>query len=231
MKNVSFLFAGLFAVGSLFTLAACGDETGETSATNGTAGGGMGGEGGTGGGAGGAGMGGMGTGGMGGSGGGTASAACTDYCKIISTNCIGANLQYSDEASCMGACGALPEGAAGDMGGNTVNCRIYHGGTPAMMMPGEHCAHAGPGGAGVCGSNIESLCAIAAKVCPTEHPNVAKCMTDYAAVKDMEPYDASDTSGDTLACRLYHLTVASSSAANAATHCAHTVAAANPVCK
>jgi hypothetical protein len=229
MKNISFLFAGIFAVGSLFTLAACGDETGETSATNGAAGGGMGGEGGTGGGAGGMGGTGGGAGGMGGAGGGSAT-ACVQYCDVVMANCTGMENQYVSKEACMGSCGAMPEGKAGDMMGNTVNCRIYHAGA-AKMDQTLHCEHAGPGGAGACGTDIESLCTIAAAVCPTEHPDVAGCMTDYAGVADMEKYDVTDSSGDTLACRLYHLTVAASDAGSATTHCPHTVAKNNPVCK
>jgi hypothetical protein len=40
------------------------------------------------------------------------------------------------------------------MAGNNLNCRIYHGGAPAMMAPGTHCPHAGPSGDGVCGSTL-----------------------------------------------------------------------------
>ena len=47
---------------------------------------------------------------------------------------------------------------------------------------------------------------------------------------DSEKYDAGDSSGNTLACRLYHLTVAATDAGSAATHCPHTVAD-SPVCK
>ncbi len=133
-------------------------------------------------------------------------------------------------AYCMGSCSALPEGKPGDMAGNTVNCRIYHAGASAMDAA-VHCVHAGPGGAGACGSNCESFCSIATATCPTEHPDAATCMTTCMGIQDTEKYDVTDTSGDSLACRLYHLTVASSSEANKATHCPHTVGPMNPVCK
>ncbi len=243
MKKISFLLVGFFALGSLFTLAACGDdETSTGNTTNGAAGGGMGGSAGGGmggsagegmGGAGGAGggMGGAGGagGGMGGAGGGSA-ASCDTYCADITKNCFGANLQYNDMASCMGTCGALPVGNAGATEGNSLNCRIYHAGAAAMGAT-THCTHAGPGGAGACGSNCESFCSIATKICPTQHPDNAKCMTDCLGINDKEKYDATDGAGNSLACRLYHLTVASSSAAEATTHCAHTVAMNNPICK
>lgn len=79
---------------------------------------------------------------------------CTTYCSQVTTNCTGANAQYANMAECLTYCNAArwPAGDPGAMAGNSLNCRIYHGGSPAMMDPGMHCPHAGPTGAGVCGS-------------------------------------------------------------------------------
>jgi hypothetical protein len=79
---------------------------------------------------------------------------CATYCAQLMTNCTGANTQYNDMAECMTYCAAArwPLGTEGATSGNTLACRIYHGGAPAMMMPGTHCPHAGPTGDGVCGS-------------------------------------------------------------------------------
>jgi len=220
MKKISFLFVGLFTLGSLFTAGACGDETTSTNGMGGT-GGGDGGSGGSGG----AGTGG--TGGTGGAGGGMATLDCNTYCSAIMANCSGMNAQYGDMAACMGACGAFEVGKAADTSGNTLGCRIYHGGAPAKGEPTVHCEHAGPGGADTCGSDCEGFCAIATKTCPTEHPSVAECMTTCMGFTDDKPYNASVTSGDSLACRLYHLTVAT---LDDATHCPHTAAMSMP-CK
>ncbi len=78
---------------------------------------------------------------------------CTDLCNELATNCTGANAQYASTDECMAYCtgAGWPEGTAGEMAGNTISCRIYHGGAPAMMDPATHCPHAGPSGAGVCG--------------------------------------------------------------------------------
>lgn len=159
--------------------------------------------------------------------GGAATPTCEDYCSSITTNCSAANAQYADMDSCMGSCKAFPVGTGADTSGNTLGCRIYHAGAAAMDAA-THCVHAGPGGGGACGMPCEGFCSIAVATCATEHPDDATCKTTCGGFMDTEPYDAGDVAGDTLACRLYHLTVASSSAANAATHCPHTVAASPP---
>lgn len=165
--------------------------------------------------------------GSGGSSGGGAALDCNTYCDAITANCTAANAQYSSKESCMGACAAFPVGAAADTSGNTLGCRTYHSGAAAMDAA-THCVHAGPGGAGACGSNCEGFCAIAVATCPTEHPDEATCMTTCMGFADTEPFDAGDVAGDTLACRLYHLSVAATDAASAMTHCAHTAAMSAP---
>ena len=47
-------------------------------------------------------------------------------------------------------------------------------------------------------------------------------MTACNGFDDAEPYDVSDTAGDSLACRLYHATVAYD---DPVTHCPHTLPA------
>lgn len=83
-----------------------------------------------------------------------ATTGCALYCEQLSTNCTGDNAQYLDEADCMSFCEASgwPDGDAGAQGGNSIACRIYHGGAPAAGDPASHCPHAGPTGATVCGT-------------------------------------------------------------------------------
>lgn len=149
--------------------------------------------------------------------------SCDDYCATITTNCADANKMYADMAACMGSCSAFPAGTAADAMGNTLGCRTYHAGA-SKDDPGTHCVHAGPGGAGQCGTNCDGFCTIATATCSTQWPDMAACMTACAGFTDTASYSAAATSGDSLACRLYHLSVAASSADNAATHCPHTMA-------
>ena len=86
--------------------------------------------------------------------GGTVSGGCMTYCTQITTNCTGDNAQYTDMADCLAYCASAgwPAGTDGDQSGNTLACRTYHSGGPATMNATLHCPHAGPTGAGVCGS-------------------------------------------------------------------------------
>lgn len=158
--------------------------------------------------------------------------SCATYCTSIMANCAGVNQQYTDTASCLGACAAFPPGTSADKSGNTLGCRIYHAGAAATDAT-THCPHAGPGGASVCGTNCEGFCAIAQRTCTgsnVQFQDAAACQTACAAFATTPAYNTAQTSGNSFACRLYHAQVAAASSANANTHCPH-IPAASPVCK
>jgi hypothetical protein len=149
------------------------------------------------------------------------------------TNCTGAQAQYPNMDSCKDVCAAFTApGMLGDQSGDTLGCRIYHAGAPAVANPTLHCPHAGPTGgdkdpmgtAGVCGEPCTSFCSIAAKNCPTEYSTdggMPQCMASCKAfTADTAAYSTALTSGNTMGCRFYHLSVASVPA-NAAMHCPH----------
>ena len=80
---------------------------------------------------------------------------CDRYCDAVLANCTGDNAQYDDRADCVDYCSGagLPVGTAGEMAGNTLECRIYHANFAGSSMdPVTHCPHAGPTGAEVCGT-------------------------------------------------------------------------------
>jgi len=230
MKTRFGLFLGVLLA---FSLAGCGDDTGSgsTGGTGGTATGGTGGAatGGTGG------TGGSATGGTGGTGGSSA-LSCDDYCTAVMANCTADKQQYGDEATCKTVCATFTQGTAADMAGATLGCRIYHAGAPAKGDPTTHCPHAGPLGGMGCGTDCENFCEIADKVCGAEaappYADKTACTTACAGFTNTKttPYNSAATAGDSLACRAYHLTVASTSAANKTTHCPH-VAAVSATCK
>ena len=162
----------------------------------------------------------------------TADASCADYCTAIMANCSADRAQYADTTQCMNSCAGFTAGVSGTTSGNSVACRTYHAGA-AQSDPVTHCVHAGPGGAGVCGTDCEGFCTIAQKVCTDQNAQFASvqaCTSMCASFKVGNAYSIKETSGDSIACRLYHVTVASKDAANATTHCPHIVAA-SPVCK
>ncbi|PCC74601.1 hypothetical protein SAMN02745121_06967 [Nannocystis exedens] len=159
--------------------------------------------------------------------GGDTNVGCQMYCAAMMGSCTGTNAQYPSNESCLGACGGLPPGSPGETSGNSLSCRAYHAGM-ASIDPGVHCIHAGPSGAGACGQSCEGFCAIATSICPTEHPSPADCMATCANFMDTEPYNTEDAAGNTLACRLYHLTIAATGPAEAQVHCGHTIEASPP---
>jgi hypothetical protein len=147
---------------------------------------------------------------------------CADYCTTIEAACAAPRDQWSNEATCLGACAAWSVGTIDDMSGNTLGCRNYHAGA-AEGDPATHCVHAGPGGAGACGTNCEGFCTLALDACTganEQWATMGECMTECAGYDTAEAYDITDTGGDSFACRLYHLTAA---VGDPDTHCAHIV--------
>jgi hypothetical protein len=155
--------------------------------------------------------------------------SCETYCTTLMANCTAEAAQYGSMDACLGACAGLTLGAASDSDGNTVGCRTYHANSvPTAGV--EHCDHAGPMGADECGSNCEGFCAIAVHTCTGANQvwaTEAACMTDCAMMNDTVGYNATVQTGDSLACRMYHLTMASEP--GSAEHCDH-IGLASPVC-
>jgi hypothetical protein len=228
MTSKNFLFMGaVLAVGGLLAVPGCGDDTtdtttatttGTTTTTTTTTTTGTGGGGGAGGGA-------------GGTGGGAVAPTCADYCGDIMANCTNDNQQYTTEADCMATCVAFDTGVLDAMQGDTLGCRQYHAGVPATMDAALHCPHAGPLGGGVCGADpCQAFCQIATTLCTevdTGWADEAACAAECAGFPtlDMVPYNATVVSGDSLACRMYHLQVASNMPAP---HCTHINEASTP---
>jgi hypothetical protein len=180
---------------------------------------------------------------------------CPAYCTEIQTNCTEANAQYPDMAHCAATCASFAVGTSTvtDTSGNTLGCRIYHGGAPSMTAAATHCVHAGPGGdlitatppAFCSGGDIcASFCTLEIKACGSldaplpgnpkdatgnplfQYQNMANCMTACAAFDKTHVYSTA-AAGNSLACRLYHATNAAIAVTpNGEMHCSHT--AANP---
>ena len=169
---------------------------------------------------------------------------CATYCTTIATNCTAANTQYADANHCMATCAKFTPGTQADTGGqNTLGCRIYHAQNAMVTgMPDVHCPHAGPAGAAismatpqpaVCGDACTSFCTLEISICgsidapitgaPAQYQNLAACQTACGNFNKSKPLvaGATNSSGDSLACRLYHTTNAAITG-NATLHCPHT---------
>lgn len=175
---------------------------------------------------------------------------CSTYCTEIQDHCTGANLQYASTAECMAACASFPVGTSTvtDMTGNTLGCRIYHGGAPATMAAATSCPHAGPGGDVISpatpafcsgGDVCASFCALEIKACgsidaplpgnPTDtdgnsffqYRNMERCLSVCDGFDRTHAYSTMAV-GDSLACRLYRAIKAATSLENAAMYCSST---------
>ncbi|HKQ67918.1 MAG TPA: hypothetical protein VJT73_01200 [Polyangiaceae bacterium] len=150
----------------------------------------------------------------------TTSPACEEYCTDVMANCTGANAVYSKRENCLGVCRLLTPGDPFEPGGNTVACREAQAKlAKETMEPSVHCPNAGPGGNKACGSNCASYCRLYAAACEAVSPTPAHCEAACGALLDTEKFDvAADHAGDTLQCRLVHV---SSAANDPAGHCPH----------
>jgi len=175
------------------------------------------------------------------------------YCDTIQAPCTGSNAQYPSANQCLATAAAFVLGSSTDMTGDTLACRIYH--AQNAMITGDtavHCPHAGPAGekidrsTGVCSASpCDAFCNLNVAVCGTDanaivanhYADKATCMTACAGFAKTPAYSAPAPSGNTMACRLYHLTNAAlyknglpSDPALHNFHCGHTLATATGVC-
>ena len=153
-----------------------------------------------------------------------ASQLCLDYCNTVQASCTGKSAQYASQVACLAVCEQLPPGNAGAMTGNSVQGRIGRAKLAATTgEPGDYCFSAGPGGAGVCGTDCEGYCILMTAKC-RQLGTLDQCEASCSIVPDLSlpptnlHYDASQQSGDSLQCRLFHVSAAN---VDPVGHCAH----------
>lgn len=158
--------------------------------------------------------------------------ACGDYCTKIAKTCVGQNKQYMLPDVCLAMCANLEPGAPGAVSGNSLACRMTHVGL-AVGDPVTHCPHAGPLGAGTCGTSCEGFCLQNVALCRPPNPRAFtdqnECLNECNAgatgsfrFTSGTGIDAEETqTTDDLNCRIYHLERAYEPTL-APTHCPHT---------
>jgi len=165
---------------------------------------------------------------------------CNNYCNTFFSHCnstITGISWYSSVAECNQVCQAFPQGNLTDTGGNTLGCRLYHAGAPAVANSTLHCPHASPSGGLVCGDYCDAYCSIglfhcsAASGWPLMESGLFNDQTDCHSVCSTA-YAVGDindiSSANTLGCRLYH--AQASIFTGDLTHCSHASASGNGVC-
>ena len=157
---------------------------------------------------------------------------CKRYCKLVMSACKGQHAVYASEESCLGVCAQLPAGDDDAPQGNTIACRTEQ----ALLAsstgePQAHCAAAGPGGSTTtvgesCGNDCESYCMLHQRICDLDGELVlsdqTECERRCQAVPDRGAFDVQlDHDGDSIQCRLVHLSSAALSESAAESHCWH----------
>lgn len=150
---------------------------------------------------------------------------CDRYCETVATACTGPNEQFASLDACLAVCERLEPGSPGDVASNTVECRLAR--ALLAQRTGEaanYCSSAGPGGAGACGADCEGFCALMAETCPAAMGTYEECLPVCATVPDLSgppdnvAYNTSVQDGNSLQCRLFHVTAAT---LDPIAHCVH----------
>ena len=157
-------------------------------------------------------------------------AACQDYCADVMSACQGAVAVYATKDVCLAVCAMLVPGDALEPLGNTVACRANEA-KLAEREPDDHCPSAGPGGGARCSSDCAAYCALYPQICPDgdAYASDGECLEACSGLTDQERFDVvMDHEGDTLECRLVHLSAA---ALEPDAHCPHaSLTATEPWC-
>lgn len=148
--------------------------------------------------------------------------SCDEYCDSVMSACQEQHSVYASLQMCLAVCAMFEPGSAEDPTGNTFACRALHA-QLAQAQPEQECSAAGPGGGERCGSDCDAYCSLYPRVCPEEaHEQAsdeADCLASCAALVDQPSLDVQrDHGGDTIECRLVHL---SSASVMPSIHCAH----------
>lgn len=152
--------------------------------------------------------------------------ACAEFCQRANSVCSNDYAVYYGEGDCVGACEMMSE--SGRM------CREEELAKAAISRERSVYCHAlSIGGSDACGGNCNNYCKIMAQVCTDDLRDpyeIEHCPEKCAALIDRERLQGqpaglsrysvnSDHEGDTLQCRLVHLTIAAQ--VDAEGHCWH----------
>ncbi len=149
---------------------------------------------------------------------------CGEYCEAIMATCRGEDAAYASFDTCLGVCERLPVGDPNEpAGSNSIACRLAEVRLAANSEPDVHCPRAGPAGGGSCGADspCESYCTLFQDACPdaaAAYGALDDCEAACSALVDTGSFSAlGNYEGDTLQCRLVHVSAATVDDS----HCVH----------
>jgi hypothetical protein len=103
-----------------------------------------------------------------------------------------------------------------------VACRDVQAINAGRGEPKAYCPFAGPGGGKECGPDCESYCMLYADTCGDVSPPLDNCLSACATLRRSTQFNAiSDHDGDTLDCRLVHVSTATANPGYHDEHCPH----------
>ena len=153
-----------------------------------------------------------------------ASDLCLEYCDTVMAGCTGTSAQYASPTACLLVCEALPQGTPGSTSGNNVECRKSRAALAVSTGEGaNYCFTAGPGGGGECGDDCDGYCSVMLSTC-REFTTLSQCTSDCSSVPNLaeasvvQTYNTSMQAGNTVQCRLFHVTA---STLDPVLHCPH----------
>jgi len=165
---------------------------------------------------------------------GASSTGCSRYCKQVNAACTGPYALYHGMDDCAAACKLFSE--------PELTCRTEQAIKAANTGDDYlHCPGASIGGSAACGSNCASYCRFMSSVCTGSNRDpqeVEDCERKCGMLIDREELDQAatqtrynvdlDHEGDTLQCRLVHLTIAADPR-DTNDHCWHAALAPRPL--
>ena len=158
---------------------------------------------------------------------------CNTYCDTVISACPDPAYVYASRDMCLGVCHKLElagkTGSESDQSGDTIYCRLFYANQALTTGETSTCAEAGPGGNGICGTNCEAYCILMQQTCPDQFKDsqlfgnsLSNCITQCGALPTLDAgFNADQQSGNTINCRLYHVSAASANPDAPATHCPH----------
>lgn len=166
------------------------------------------------------------------------SALCNTYCDTVLANCVDPLYVYATRDMCMGVCNKLETagytGNPNDQVGNSINCRLNQAIQAKKTAEFSlYCPASGPGGNGICGTNCEGYCVLMQLTCSTEFAvrpfdgTLSTCVNQVCpSLPTLDAgFDADQQSGNTINCRLYHISAANADPNAPLIHCPHAAGA------
>jgi hypothetical protein len=157
---------------------------------------------------------------------------CGEYCDVVMRNCVGDFAAYETREKCLGTCLLFEPGDPIEpQGTNTVECRLREARRAETAISEElpaFCRGAGPEGIGCAPSTCEAYCSLVERACGMQCNSHATCVDKCRALRDEGSFNAfEDYEGDTIQCRLVHI---SNATLDAALHCDHAKLVTPSVC-